>query len=109
MAFTAGDQDWEVGKLRTTVHVERPDDTLVTITLTMTLRDWKEMQQQLDGHVYPSWKVSGAISTAILKIAQRLEVDEVETCPRGRLQDRITCSVVLLLMVAAGIAWVVAR
>ncbi|KVU48169.1 hypothetical protein WK69_10690 [Burkholderia ubonensis] len=42
----------------------RPDDVPMTLTMTMTLGEWKKLQEQL-ASTYPSWKLSTTIGEMV--------------------------------------------
>jgi hypothetical protein len=55
-----------VGRLAMNVkfQVEKPDDVVATLTITMTLRQWKELRDQLN-QSWPSWKLAAAITDVL--------------------------------------------
>jgi hypothetical protein len=50
--------------MRTSIKVENPDDVLMSMTITMTVKQWTELQQQLQ-NTWPSWVLSSRITTLI--------------------------------------------
>lgn len=52
--------------MRTTFKIETPDDVTMTLKVSMTLRQWRELNAQLDSK-HPSWKLSSAISEMVLQ------------------------------------------
>lgn len=54
------------------------NDIQVSLTLTASLEEWKELQKQLC-EKYPSWKVSGAITNILWKVRQ----EQIEKLDEG--------------------------
>lgn len=50
--------------MKTQFRIENPDELQMTLTVTMSLRDWKIQRDQLQTS-YPSWKLSGAITDMV--------------------------------------------
>lgn len=56
--------------------LENPETVRATLSLTMTLSEWKQLQKQL-GQAWPSWELSAAI-TDMISTAQKHFKDEHE-------------------------------
>lgn len=52
--------------MKTVFRIERPDDVQMVLTVTMTLGEWRKLQEQLSSS-YPSWRLSSAISEMVLE------------------------------------------
>jgi hypothetical protein len=52
------------------------DNLEVTLTVTMTLRDWKSLKESLPVK-YPAWKLSEAISRVVYKLERQVTDEEV--------------------------------
>lgn len=52
--------------MTTTLKVEKPDGIEMTLTMTMTLGQWKELRAQLAG-AWPAWELGSAIREMIQK------------------------------------------
>lgn len=52
--------------MKTVFRIERPDDVQMVLTVTMTLGEWRKLQEQLSTS-YPSWRLSSAISEMVLE------------------------------------------
>jgi hypothetical protein len=50
--------------MKTQLRIENPDDAQMTLTTTMTAREWKALRDQLVS-TYPSWKLSTAITNMV--------------------------------------------
>lgn len=50
--------------MRTAFKIEAPDDVPMTLSVTMTLRQWRELRSQLQS-TYPSWKLSAVINEMV--------------------------------------------
>lgn len=50
--------------IRYRARAENPETVEVSITLTMSLKDWREAYKQLSGE-YPSWAIGRAVREAI--------------------------------------------
>lgn len=50
--------------MKTAFRIEEPNEVSMTLTVTMTLSHWRELQSQLQSK-YPSWKLSAAISEMV--------------------------------------------
>lgn len=60
--------------MKARIHIDNPDAAEVTITLSMTLGQWKQVLSEL-GDGYPAWKVKAVIQDAIQKVDARLSID----------------------------------
>lgn len=58
--------------------VTNPDTVEFTLTVTMPLRDWKRLKDQLTGSLYPTFKFYDAIVQMISKASEQYSED-VET------------------------------
>ena len=52
--------------MRALMRVEKPDEIMVTMELTMSLKDWKELRTQLVDN-YPSWELSSKITDLMIQ------------------------------------------
>ncbi|MBN3777401.1 hypothetical protein G3O06_07530 [Burkholderia sp. Ac-20345] len=50
--------------MKSEFKIQRPDAVPMTLTMTMTLGEWKNLQQQLST-TYPSWKLSTNIGEMV--------------------------------------------
>lgn len=50
--------------MKTKFRIENPDAVQMTLTMTMTAAEWKELRDQLKS-TYPSWKLSSAIANMV--------------------------------------------
>lgn len=50
--------------MKTQFRIENPDDVQMTLTTTMSAREWKHLRDQLET-TYPSWKLSRAITNMV--------------------------------------------
>ncbi|PFH29080.1 hypothetical protein [Burkholderia sp. JKS000303] len=50
--------------MKTEFKIQRPDDVPMTLTMTMTLGEWKRLEEQLSTS-YPSWKLSTNIGEMV--------------------------------------------
>lgn len=55
--------------MTTSMKVENPDSVTVTLSLTMTLKEWQELRDQLTND-WPSWRVSGDINNMLGQVRQ---------------------------------------
>ena len=64
--------------MQTKIKLAVPQDALAVLTLTMTIKEFKELRQQVDDAKWPSWKVNEAIDEAISKAEKEIwgPVDE---------------------------------
>lgn len=46
--------------------VEKPEELEMTLKLTMPMKDWESLRDQLT-RAYPSWKLSGAITEMLAR------------------------------------------
>jgi hypothetical protein len=53
--------------MRITGKVQNTEDIDLTLSITMTIKEWKDLQKDLPER-YPHWKLGGAITDAILKV-----------------------------------------
>lgn len=53
--------------MKTTMRVERPDEIEASITITMKVKDWRELQRQL-AKDWPSWRLSSQITDLVLQV-----------------------------------------
>lgn len=68
--------------MRSQLKIENPDRIEFTLTMTMSLSEWKELQGQLDGN-YPSWKLSHQISSMVSQATGTFYPDEkAEAAPQ---------------------------
>lgn len=50
--------------MKSEFKIQRPDEVPMTLTMTMTLGEWKKLQEQLST-TYPSWKLSTNIGEMV--------------------------------------------
>lgn len=50
--------------MKTAFKIERPDDVSMSLTVTMTLGQWRDLRAQLQS-TYPSWRLSSAINEMV--------------------------------------------
>ncbi|WP_321789372.1 hypothetical protein [Burkholderia pyrrocinia] len=50
--------------MKSEFKIQRPEDVPMTLTMTMTLGEWKKLQEQL-ATIYPSWKLSSNIGAMV--------------------------------------------
>lgn len=50
--------------MKTAFKIEDPNEVSMTLTVTMTLAQWRALQSQLQSK-YPSWKLSSAITEMV--------------------------------------------
>lgn len=55
--------------MKTSMRVLRPDDVEMSLTVTMRLRDWTALSEQL-ANEYPSWELSAQIGRAVEQVRQ---------------------------------------
>ncbi|MDA8260251.1 MAG: hypothetical protein M0Z99_32235 [Betaproteobacteria bacterium] len=48
-------------------HASAPDDIPVAMTITMTLGEWKRMQDQLSGPSFPAWRLRDAVRDMVAR------------------------------------------
>lgn len=56
--------------MNASLKIAKPDETEITVTLTMPLSDWKRLRNQLEASpvftAYPSWKMIEVIRDLVL-------------------------------------------
>ena len=65
--------------MKAKLKLENPDDMIATIKLTMTIREWRELKDQLPDK-YPSWKL-GSIIFDVIDKAEKTFYSEDEVKP----------------------------
>ena len=55
--------------MKALMHIESPEGVQVTLNVTMTLKQWRELKAQLD-ESYPSWAFGSLIAQAINKVTE---------------------------------------
>lgn len=53
--------------IRATFQLERPRDMDATLSMTMPLRDWEKLANQLEATAYPAWKMRDMIRQMVDK------------------------------------------
>ncbi len=53
--------------MTSTFKIEKPDAVDMTLTVTMSLADWKRLKSQLESSQFPSWKMAQSIDQMIRK------------------------------------------
>jgi hypothetical protein len=61
--------------MRGTFKIEKPEDIDLTLTVTMSLREWRVLKDQMTSD-HPSWKLRGLIGDAVRKAEQCLPLAE---------------------------------
>lgn len=64
--------------MKTSLKVQNPDSIEMTLTVTMTLGDWKTLQRQL-ATPWPAWKLGEAINNMVHKANANFTPDEKGT------------------------------
>lgn len=52
-------------------YIKNQDEVEVTLSITMTLKEWKDLQKDLPER-WPHWKIGSAITDAVFKIGTRV-------------------------------------
>lgn len=60
--------------------VQQPDTINLTLTVTMPLRDWNALREQMSSS-YPSFRFRDAIADATRRMAQVVEIKDFEIEP----------------------------
>ena len=63
--------------MKAVLKIDNPDEVQATVTLTMRLKEWKELSAQLDSS-YPSWKLSEIINGLVSKAERYYAPEEKE-------------------------------
>ncbi len=50
--------------MRTKFYLDNPDDMQATMEITMSVKEWKELKEELSDK-YPSWQLSSSIMSLI--------------------------------------------
>lgn len=66
--------------LKATIKIQRPEDVEVSMTLTMPLREWIELQTQLPSK-YPAWRFSAAINALVSQAKAQFTVEHEVPAP----------------------------
>lgn len=61
--------------MKTIIRVENPDEAEVTLTITMKLKEWRELREQLAAR-WPSREISKAIGNAVGRLTRHLTGDD---------------------------------
>jgi hypothetical protein len=67
------DSGWDEFSKKVVIQAANPDNIEFTMSLTMTLGDWKQLRSQLPTNLYPSFVLYGEIGKAIVKAHQSIE------------------------------------
>lgn len=59
--------------IKSSMRVENPDDVEFTLSLTMSLRNWKRLRDHLTGEAWPMWEVGSKITGVVNLIEKRWE------------------------------------
>jgi hypothetical protein len=65
--------------MKSTFKIERPDDIEVTLTTTMTLREWKQVKQDLAGNTYAQRCFADSIRDVIARAEQQFAATHPES------------------------------
>lgn len=57
--------------------VQKPEDTQITLTITMPLRDWNTLRDKLPSE-YPGWRLSDAIADATKRMNSMINVESFD-------------------------------
>lgn len=60
--------------MRINGQIQNTDDVEVTLSITMTMKQWKDLQKDLPER-YPHWKLGSAITDAYLKLNKTVNED----------------------------------
>ena len=66
--------------IKATASVENPGNVLVTLKLTMTVRELRDLSNQLNVS-YPSWAVASIIRQALSQVETNVLLDEKPVTP----------------------------
>lgn len=66
--------------MRAAVRFERVDEVEATLSITMKVKDWKALHNQLDGIAWPSWKLHNALTTLVARASKEV-FDEHDLAP----------------------------
>lgn len=61
--------------MKVSVRCAEPEETEITISLTMPLRNWKKLKEEITSHQWPVNLLTNAISDAVLKMERLYTVD----------------------------------
>lgn len=50
--------------IRARMKVEKPEELVMTLTLTMSMKEWEDLRGQL-GQGYPTWRLTSAINNML--------------------------------------------
>ena len=64
--------------MKITGKLQNQEDMELTLSITMTIKEWKELQKDLPTK-YPHWKIGSAITDGVLK-ANTTIYEEIEQC-----------------------------
>jgi len=64
--------------MKATFQVSDPDDIECSVKITMPLRKWRQLRDQLNSK-WPSWELSSAISSMLRNVEGVYYAEEVET------------------------------
>lgn len=62
--------------MKITGRIQNQEDTEITLSITMKLKEWKDLQKDLPER-YPHWKIGAAITDAVLKLGATI-YEEIE-------------------------------
>lgn len=65
--------------IKSSMRVENPEDVEFTLSLTMSLQNWKRLRDHLAGEGWPMWEVGSRITGVVNLIEKRWEVAQQET------------------------------
>jgi len=63
--------------MKSRMMVENPDDVEVTIKMTMRVKDWAELRDQL-ANAYPAWELSSHINSMLSQIRKIVYPEELK-------------------------------
>lgn len=61
--------------MTTTFKIELPDAVECTMAITMPLRDWKALRDELPPSQHPSWKLREAIGALVSKAQKEFQAE----------------------------------
>ncbi|MEN6302230.1 MAG: hypothetical protein ABFD96_05855 [Armatimonadia bacterium] len=60
------------------MRLTKPDEIEATMSITLTLKDWKKLRDQISTNEYPAWTLDRQIRDMILRLETFVAQDEVK-------------------------------
>lgn len=60
------------------MRLTKPDEIAATMSITLTLKDWKKLRDQISTNEYPAWTLDRQIRDMILRLETFVAQDEVK-------------------------------